>query len=438
MDYKESRYNHSGMVGDQVFLYNLVTSSVAVIGKSEYAQVKDCVFSDSDLMRTSVENGFIVPADEDEVEKVLAIQRMNNYSTRFAGFQILPTTACNARCFYCYEQSYKPVCMKSGVAEAVPAFIESYMDMVDDVHVTWFGGEPMLELDRILDLSKKLMDSAERHGVGYTSDMITNATLATPDAVRMLVHDCEVSQVQITLDGLAEEHQRRKAYLTESITFDTVLAAMDAFVDQGAKLLIRLNMDKGNYKDCLELIPLLGERYRGLDTVMLYAAPLYGSGNVEDFYTEADLNEAYKAIFRAMIDAGFIQTLDGLPLNFNNATCSARMINNFVIDPSGDVFKCEHLLAEAAQRIGNVFEGVLFNEALAQWASPDVPRKCRECSFLPSCQAGCYAAEALDFGLERCPHIAFITDAIIDAAGYLLGCGSHADRTISNGRKDRR
>lgn len=118
MDYKESRYNHSGMVGDQVFLYNLVTSSVAVIGKSEYAQVKDCVFSDSDLMRTSVENGFIVPADEDEVEKVLAIQRMNNYSTRFAGFQILPTTACNARCFYCYEQSYKPVCMKSGVAEA--------------------------------------------------------------------------------------------------------------------------------------------------------------------------------------------------------------------------------------------------------------------------------------------------------------------------------
>ena len=106
------------------------------------------------------------------------------------------------------------------------------------------------------------------------------------------------------------------------------------------------------------------------------------------------------------------------------------MINNFVIDPSGDVFKCEHLLAEDRQRIGNVFEGVLFNEAMAEWASPDIPQKCRECSFLPSCQAGCYAAEALDFGLKRCPHIAFITDAIIDAAGYLLGYESHVDRTV--------
>ena len=430
MGYKESRYNHSGIVGDQVFLYNLVTSSVAVIGIPEYEQVRSCEFSDSELMRAAVENGFVVPADEDEIEKVLAIQRMNNYSTRFAGFQILPTTACNARCFYCYEQSYKPVCMKNGVAEAIPSFIESYMDVVDDVHVTWFGGEPMLELDRIRELSGQIMSLAEKHGIGYTSDMITNATLATQDAVKTLVKDCKVSQVQITLDGLAEEHLRRKAYVSSDITFETVLSAMDAFVEQGAKLLIRLNIDKKNYEDCLELIPILGERYKGLDTVMLYAAPLYSSGDQDDFYTEEDLNDAYKAVFRTMIDAGFIQTVDGLPLNFNNATCSAQMINNFVIDPSGDVFKCEHLLAEDRQRIGNVFEGVLFNKAMAEWTSPDIPRKCKECSFLPSCQAGCYAAEALDFGLKRCPHIAFITDAIIDAAGYLLGYESHVDRTV--------
>lgn len=430
MNYKESRYNHSGTVGDQVFLYNLVTSSVAVIGVPEYGQVKSCEFTDLNLMRAAIENGFIVPSDEDEIEKVLAIQRMNNFSTRFAGFQILPTTACNARCFYCYEQSYKPVCMKNGVADAIPPFIESYMDMVDDVHVTWFGGEPMLELNRICELSKQIMALAEKHGIGYTSDMITNATLATTDAVHTLVKDCKVSQVQITLDGLAEEHLRRKAYMSDDITFDTVLAAMDAFVEQGSKLLIRLNIDKANYEDCLKLIPLLGERYKGRDTVMLYAAPLYGSGKQENFYSEGDLSEAYKTVFRAMIDAGFIQTVDGLPLNFNNATCSAQMINNFVIDPSGDVFKCEHLLAEKAQCIGNVFEGVLFNEAMAHWASPEIPQKCRECNFLPSCQTGCYAAEALDFGLKRCPHIAFITDAIVDAAGYLLGYESHIDRTV--------
>ena len=430
MSYKESRYNHFGMVGDKVFLYNLVTSSVAVIEEPEYEQIKSCEFADSNLMQDAVGNGFIVPAEEDEIEKVLAVQRMNNYTTRFAGFQILPTTACNARCFYCYEQSYKPTCMKNDVAEAIPPFIEGFMDMVDDVHVTWFGGEPMLELDRIRELSNQIMALAKKHGIGYTSDMITNGTLATLDTVRTLVKDCKVSQVQITLDGLAEEHLRRKSYVSDDVAFNTVLSAMDAFVEQGAKLLIRLNVDKRNFEDCLKLIPLLGERYKGLDTVMLYAAPLYGSGNQKDFYTENELNEAYRTLFRAMIDAGFIQTVDGLPLNFNNATCSAQMINNFVIDPSGDVFKCEHLLAEDRQRLGNVFEGVVFNEAMAEWASPDIPQKCRECGFLPSCQAGCYAAEALDFGLKRCPHIAFITEAIVDAAGYLLGYEPHVERTI--------
>lgn len=427
MRYKESRYNHQGTLDDKVFLYNLVTSSVALLGTREYEQISKGEFTSSEVMEMAIENGFVVPYDEDELEKVLAIQRMNNFSTRFAGFQILPTTACNARCFYCYEHSYKPEHMSQVTAESIPAFIEGYMDMVDDIHITWFGGEPLLELDRIVSLSGELMRLAEKHGIGYTSDMITNGSLANRAIVRKLVEQCGITQVQITLDGRGDEYLRRKAYLSKDVTFETIMETMDFFVEHGAQLLIRLNIDKSNYEDCLYLIPILGERYNNLDSVMLYAAPLYGASDCSSFFAEEELNDAYRAVFRAMIDAGFIQTLDGLPLNFNNATCSAQMINNFVITPTGDVFKCEHLLADESQRVGTVFDGILFNETMAQWASPDIPEKCCECGFLPSCQAGCFAAEALQFGLKRCPHIAYIADAIIDAAGYLLD--NHRERT---------
>lgn len=301
------------------------------------------------------------------------------------------------------------------------------MDMVDDIHITWFGGEPLLELDRIVSLSSELMRLAKKHGIGYTSDMITNGSLANHAIVRKLVEQCGITQVQITLDGRGDEYLHRKAYLSEDVTFDTIMETMDSFVEYGAQLLIRLNIDKDNYEDCLRLIPLLGERYNNLESVMLYAAPLYGTSDCSSFFTEEELNDAYRAVFRSMIDAGLIQTLDGLPLNFNNATCSAQMINNFIITPTGDVFKCEHLLTDENQRVGTVFDGILFNEAMARWASPDIPKKCREYRFLPSCQAGCFAAEALQFGLKRCPHIAYITDAIIDAAGYLLD--NHGERT---------
>lgn len=97
---------------------------------------------------------------------------MNNYSSRFAGFQILPTTACNARCWYCYEEGFAKQSMTDECIEAIPGFIGSYMEMVDDVHVTWFGGEPLLGFDAMCKLSDALVASCEAAGVGYTSDRV--------------------------------------------------------------------------------------------------------------------------------------------------------------------------------------------------------------------------------------------------------------------------
>lgn len=415
-----SKYNHWGKVGtDKNILFNLVTSSVALFRDGELGQILQADFIDGQLADQALQNGFVVPSEENEVEKVLAVERMNNYSTRFAGFQILPTTDCNARCWYCYERSFEKKTMPKNVLDSIPSFIEPYMDMVDDIHVTWFGGEPLLGFDSMCGLSDELIGISASHGVGYTSDIITNATLLTPGMIDVLVGRCRIGQAQVTLDGIGAEHIARKRYLDESITFDNVMSAMDLLVNSGIRLLIRINVDKSNTRDCIELIDCLAEKWAMRDNVMLYVAPLYGSSGVS-FYGRDELNNLYRVVFKSMIDSGWIRTLDGLPMNFNNATCSARMINNFVIAPNGDVFKCEHLLSCPAEKVGTVFDGVVFNEAMARWSAPSEPNKCTECSYLPTCHGGCYAAEKLNFGFERCPHIAFVTDAIIEAAGYLL------------------
>lgn len=69
MRYKESRYNHRGALDDKVFLYNLVTSSVALLGTGEYEQILKGEFSSPEVMEMAVENGFVVPYGEDELEK---------------------------------------------------------------------------------------------------------------------------------------------------------------------------------------------------------------------------------------------------------------------------------------------------------------------------------------------------------------------------------
>lgn len=417
---KPSKYNHFGKVGEgENILFNLATSTVALFDDEEIEQVLSGSFHDEALQTVAFQNGFVVPAEEDEVEKVLSIERMNNYSSRFAGFQILPTTACNARCWYCYEEGFTKQSMTDECIEAIPGFIGSYIDMVDDIHVTWFGGEPLLEFDAMCSLSNALVESCEAAGVGYSSDIITNATLITPETACALIERCKVGQVQITLDGIGESHVSRKRYVDAAITFDSIIQAMDILAESGIRLLIRLNIDKDNTEDLFKLIEMLGNKWAHKENVMLYVAPLYGN-SLKVFYSHHELNDLYKTIFQKMIDAGWIQTFDGLPMNFNNASCSARMINNFVIAPSGDVYKCEHLLSCESERVGTVFDGVVYNDSMKRWASPNEPGKCLECGFLPSCHGGCYAAETLNFGFGRCPHIAFITEAIIDAAGYLL------------------
>jgi len=408
------------LADDKVICYNLVTSAVSLLSRSEVEMIRDPSTCTKPFLREALEAGFLIPSDENEVEKVLAVQRMNNFSTRFAGFQLLPTTACNARCWYCYEEGFIKETMSDDVVTAIPDFLESYMGMVDDFHITWFGGEPLMGLDIMRRLSREVIDRCDKHDIGYTSDIITNATLLTSDVARIIHEECHVSQAQITLDGMGSNHVARKRYVDPSITFEDIIDAMETLVNLGVRLLIRLNVDKENLDDCLELIDRLGKLWARNKNVMLYAAPLYGNRGNDKLLSRDDLDPVYDRVFRRMIDSGWIQTLDGLPMNFNNATCSARMINNFVINPKGDVYKCEHLLSRADERIGTVFDGVIFNDAMVHWTLPSLPEKCLECSYLPACQGGCYAAGAMDFGFERCPHIAFITEAITSAAGYLL------------------
>ena len=419
--YKTSRYNHWGSVGDNSYLvYNLLTSSVALLSEVEFREIISLQFSNEDIFNMALKEGFIVPSEEDEVEKVLLLQRMNNYSSRFAGFQILPTTNCNANCWYCYEHDFLKKRMTADIADRIPEFISSYFSMVDDIHITWFGGEPLLELETMASISSKLVELCEKEKIGYSSDIITNASLINPSVIKELVGTCRISQAQITLDGMGERHTFRKGYKDKTISFQSILNAMQLLIANEVRLLIRINIDRANVQDCLELISFLGDKWASNPEVTLYVAPLYGVKESTSFFKQSELNSLYQKIFESMVDSGWIQTLDGLPMNFNNATCSARMINNFVITPEGEVFKCEHLLSKENEKVGTVFGGIVFNQAMTTWTSPDLPEKCRECSYLPSCQGGCLAAEELNFGFERCPHIAFIGDAIINSAAYLL------------------
>jgi len=57
-------------------------------------------------------------------------------------YTILPTTGCNARCYYCFEHGSKVMTMTRETAGEVVRFITEHCGPKKTVAIMWFGGEP--------------------------------------------------------------------------------------------------------------------------------------------------------------------------------------------------------------------------------------------------------------------------------------------------------
>lgn len=427
MKYKFSMYNHYGTLNDgSVLIYNVLSSAVATMTADEFSAIQKAqpIEGEEELFQDSLSMGFLVPDNEDELAKVLALRNANNFNDRRAGFQILPTTGCNARCFYCYEQGFKASTMTDETVEETIRFILDYCETMQEVTIAWFGGEPFTKETTIVKISKALIAEFDKRGTHYSANVITNGALISDDNIDAIVNDYRISSVQITLDGRGENHVKRKGYVDKSVTYETILQNIAMLTKHNIQVMVRINVDRNNFEDCLGIFDDLTRLDAYFANMWPYVAPLYTDKKTyTDCFTHDELANVYSKVFIKMIDTGFIQSIDGLPMNFSNATCCAKLMNNFVISPEGDISKCEHLLNVPEEVVGHVSTGIVFNSAMVKWCDTSIPEKCKTCSYLPICQAGCSAAEARGFGYGRCSYVSFIDDAIVEAANYLLKKG---------------
>ena len=134
---------------------------------------------------------------------------------------LLPTEACNLRCVYCYEEfQYKR--MEPHVIRGVKAWIERRAASLDRLSIGWFGGEPLLALDVIEDISQTIRCQVGQHpSCSYFADITTNAYLMTPSVFERLL-DWGVTRFQISFDGPRDWHDRKRVRPGGGRTFDRI------------------------------------------------------------------------------------------------------------------------------------------------------------------------------------------------------------------------
>jgi uncharacterized protein len=205
-----------------------------------------------------------------------------------------------------------------------------------------------------------------------------------------------VKMIQITLDGSLEQHNKlRYVKATGEGSFETIIKNIKNYTDEfPINTSIRVNIDKRNKNDIINLINNLSEAGLGNKRISLYFSPIECSTsacrNVSDITLEQqEFAEIEYKLYRLACSKGLCQA--ALPYRMAGL-CGATKPKGLVIVPNGDIHKCWETVSFPDKKIGTVYNQDLVNKELVEkWEnwSPFQFDECRNCVILPNCCGFC-------------------------------------------------
>jgi len=165
---KGSRYNIFVPAGNghDTVLFNTLYGSVSVLEDPERDAVVALlggVSADdqtSSLYRQLIAQKHLVADDLDEFALVEQRKRAGIGDGNTLELIVLPTFDCNFSCIYCYED-HRPSRMNSETVSTLKTWLSSIIPNHKVVMLYWFGGEPLLQFDTILSVSRHVKSIAD-------------------------------------------------------------------------------------------------------------------------------------------------------------------------------------------------------------------------------------------------------------------------------------
>ncbi|MDR0605536.1 MAG: radical SAM protein [Bacteroidales bacterium] len=392
-----SKYNylfHSEEHG--FFLYNAMNNVFIELTEEQYNILQDIKNNiivpdsiDDFFLNQLLENRIIVENDLDDYYKIKFQRLYSRFDDSSLALTIAPTLACNFRCSYCYEGNTHPnIEMSDETEKKLIEFIKKY-DNVKSISVTWYGGEPLLSIDRIRSLTKQI----KAINANYSAYMITNGYLMTENIIDEL-SNLNIYTLQITIDGMEETHNKKRPHITKKDSFQKIIHNMEYFFSVYNKktISVRVNIDNSNEDEYHLLHKYLTDKFPNKN-ISIYSGFVtnYLQNSCNSISCEFDREMKSKFMLEQFKKNG-VQTLDFFPV-ISLGECCARKINSFVIGPEGGIYKCWNDVGAKEREIGNVHLTEMTNPALATnylvGADPLEDIECQNCFYFAVCSGGC-------------------------------------------------
>lgn len=395
MEWHISRYVLFTQLPNSNFVvgFNLLKNNIFILSLQEVELLYNFnkLNENNDNLKKFKEKGILINYDEIEYYKYLI---KNTPNGNVLSLTICPTINCNFDCPYCFEK-HIPSNMSVETQNLIIDFIKKILNNnknIEKIKVTWYGGEPLLGIDVIQNLSKKIIQLCNDNNINYNASIITNGYLLSQDKADLL-NKYNVRHYQITLDGLNEVHNKTRRLKNGGPTFETIIENLRKVKING-NISIRYNTHKDNLKDFSLIKKLIKNiSIQSGNNISVYSAIIIGNAAEEREGQVNLLSEKEGSALRIERDCKKNP-------KFRSRFCGAQSLYSLTIDPFGNLYKCWEDVDKIERSFGHIEKWDINNPILSS-NNPEILLKylnsfnvldddeCKNCVLLPICCGSC-------------------------------------------------
>lgn len=258
--------------------------------------------------------------------------------------------------------------MKPEIIQGVKRMISNRLGDLRRLKVSWFGGEPLLAINVVEDISGHIVSASRGAGLDYSGDITTNGYLLD-DAMLDRLTAVGVRDFQISLDGPEELHNRTRVRADGRGSFERIWQNLSDIRNSSApvKVTLRVHVTPENLSVMPNFLARLRDVFLDDDRFSVNLKPVAQLGGPNDA-TLKTLDKGTRRQTLARLNA-ILQTGENEHPPPDNA-CYAARPNSLMIRANGMLGKCTVSLTDPANDLGRLRpDGTLEmrNDRLIPW-----------------------------------------------------------------------
>lgn len=399
--YQLSKHNIISRISgsNEYFIVNLLSGNADILDEATYNNLNDLQLSDDLLERGYLTN----PDEERKLFRKKYLDFIDSRENDEIQIFFVPWYACNFACSYCYQDEYENE-KTILTTQVIDAFFKQIQTQFPNrkKYITLFGGEPLLtgstHKSLVLYFLQKVKETNLQVAIvtnGYTLKEYLPAF--SKEIIR---------EIQVTLDGTAGYHNKRRYLKDHSPTFLQISEGIDLLLQNNYPVNLRMVVDRENLADLPDFAQCtIDKGWTGSPNFKTQLGRNYELHHCQSqrqkLYTRLELyQDLYKLVQEhphilefhkpAYSISKFLFENGELPEPLFDSCPACK--TEWAFDFTGKIYPCTATVGKKDEQVGEYYPAFSLNESMVcNWEERDVTaiNDCKNCSLQLACGGGC-------------------------------------------------